>query len=517
VLTRNTVDLSNISQAIFAPSIGTTANGSVASPALGYNAEDLANKQNSLLVDGTGSKYPTVDAVNVGLQTALNGKENKKYIGENWGIVGDSFTQLGFFQPTLVNQLGVSFNSDGFGGSCITGGTGNAEGDAIYRTPIIDRVDAMLANTISCIIIQGGSNDFHYNVPLGKFEDTSPLTFYGAMRVICEKIANSPNAVKAVFITPTFRSDLQKTGGSSGLENMEKMKNYVNAMKAIAYEYSYQVVDAYNSGINFYNADIFTTDGVHPNNTAGTKLYSNYLIDNINNSSQIYSLDGITKSSFYAQMFKTLYINKGGANLNDDIDTNLIITNGIDADLRLKTTAIGASLKYNSIGTSKNIPLALNETGGFVGIGLTNPNTTLHVKSNSNAQVLIDNSSTSTNSISLLTIKTSNSTFGGGLAKTSNTEAFYDTNSLLVYTYDNEKIVFGTNNIKRAVISENGNFGINQPNPTERLDVVGNGRFSGTIKATGLAVYADNAAATSGGLTAGTMYRTSVGDVMIVY
>ena len=72
VLTRNTVDLSNISQAIFAPSIGTTANGSVASPALGYTAEDVANKQNSLAVDGTGAKYTTVDAVNAGLGLKAN-------------------------------------------------------------------------------------------------------------------------------------------------------------------------------------------------------------------------------------------------------------------------------------------------------------------------------------------------------------------------------------------------------------------------------------------------------------
>jgi hypothetical protein len=71
VLTRNTVDLSNISQAIFAPSIGTTANGSVASPALAYTAEDVANKQNSLAVDGTGTKYPTVDAVKAGLNALL--------------------------------------------------------------------------------------------------------------------------------------------------------------------------------------------------------------------------------------------------------------------------------------------------------------------------------------------------------------------------------------------------------------------------------------------------------------
>jgi hypothetical protein len=37
--------------------------------ALGYTPEDVANKQNSLTVDGTGFKYPTVDAVNVGLAT----------------------------------------------------------------------------------------------------------------------------------------------------------------------------------------------------------------------------------------------------------------------------------------------------------------------------------------------------------------------------------------------------------------------------------------------------------------
>jgi hypothetical protein len=37
--------------------------------ALGYTPEDVANKQNSLAVDGTATKYPTVDAVNAGLAT----------------------------------------------------------------------------------------------------------------------------------------------------------------------------------------------------------------------------------------------------------------------------------------------------------------------------------------------------------------------------------------------------------------------------------------------------------------
>jgi len=37
--------------------------------ALGFTPEDVANKQNSLAVDGTGAKYPTVDAVNTSLNS----------------------------------------------------------------------------------------------------------------------------------------------------------------------------------------------------------------------------------------------------------------------------------------------------------------------------------------------------------------------------------------------------------------------------------------------------------------
>jgi hypothetical protein len=72
VLIRGTTNLSLLAQAIFVPSIGTTTNGSTAAAPLGYTPEDVANKQNNLTVDGTGAKYPTVDAVN----TALSAKEN---------------------------------------------------------------------------------------------------------------------------------------------------------------------------------------------------------------------------------------------------------------------------------------------------------------------------------------------------------------------------------------------------------------------------------------------------------
>tara|TARA_R110000823_G_scaffold214021_1_gene343908 strand:+ start:96390 stop:98705 length:2316 start_codon:yes stop_codon:yes gene_type:complete len=72
-LKRSATDLTSEIEAIFIPSQGTTTNGSVTAPPLGYTPEDEANKQDSLAVDGTGLKYPTVDAINAGTATAAQG------------------------------------------------------------------------------------------------------------------------------------------------------------------------------------------------------------------------------------------------------------------------------------------------------------------------------------------------------------------------------------------------------------------------------------------------------------
>jgi hypothetical protein len=114
VLTRNAVDLSNISQAIFAPSIGTTANGSVASPALAYTAEDVANKQNSLAVDGTGAKYPTVDAVKAGLNALLPNPALGNVLRGN-GTAYDAIPEVEFMRvksPFLKSHLATDINFD---------------------------------------------------------------------------------------------------------------------------------------------------------------------------------------------------------------------------------------------------------------------------------------------------------------------------------------------------------------------------------------------------------------------
>jgi hypothetical protein len=141
VLTRNTVDLSNISQAIFAPSIGTTANGSVASPALGYTAEDVANKQNSLAVDGTGAKYGTVDAVNAGLNTKISGSGTTNQMARFTasGAVGNS--------GLLSDGTNITFSNNG-----------TFNGSALFNSNLFtDLINPNTGNLLT--ILNGGSNN----------------------------------------------------------------------------------------------------------------------------------------------------------------------------------------------------------------------------------------------------------------------------------------------------------------------------------------------------------------------
>ena len=66
----------------------------------------------------------------------------------------------------------------------------------------------------------------------------------------------------------------------------------------------------------------------------------------------------------------------------------------------------------------------------------------------------------------------------------------------------------------RMVIDNQGNVGIGEQNPDEKLVV--NGKIKATdVNFSGLPVYADEAAATAGGLATGDMYRTATGELRI--
>lgn len=126
---------------------------------------------------------------------------------------------------------------------------------------------------------------------------------------------------------------------------------------------------------------------------------------------------------------------------------------------------------------------------GNVGVGINSPTRKLEVK----------NSSGNSQSLTLM-----NNDFAAG---TTGTSMQFATGAATGNTYYKLQVLnsgeSGAGNI--VLQSDGGNVGVGTVSPTSKLQVVG------------LPTYADNAAAITGGLTAGAFYRTSTGVLMVVY
>ena len=133
--------------------------------------------------------------------------------------------------------------------------------------------------------IEHGTNDFLFNSPIGTFSDylnnTGGATFYGAYRLIVNKInAINPRAV-IVFTTPnklkdgTKEWDIINTAGHF-------LSDYANAIREIAEYNSSSIADCFNeSGINKSTYTYYTIDGVHPNDN-GHKAMAGLIINELN-------------------------------------------------------------------------------------------------------------------------------------------------------------------------------------------------------------------------------------------
>lgn len=105
---------------------------------------------------------------------------------------------------------------------------------------------------------------------------------------------------------------------------------------------------------------------------------------------------------------------------------------------------------------------------GFVGIGLTTPTRNLVLNSSGSPDILIQQSEFTGNSNTDGFMLGTNISFDGE-----------------IWNFESGGIRFGTNNLERMRILANGNLGINNPSPAEKLDVIGNIKTSGNLNLTG--------------------------------
>jgi len=122
------------------------------------------------------------------------------------------------------------------------------------------------------IAVFGGTNDYgHGTAPIGKFDDRTVDTYYGAWHVLLSGLMDKyPEAIIFVM-TPLHRANESYPSPFNG----KPLSLYVDIIKEVAAYYAVPVLDLHTmSGIqpnHALNRKLYCPDGLHPND-AGHKL-----------------------------------------------------------------------------------------------------------------------------------------------------------------------------------------------------------------------------------------------------
>lgn len=194
------------------------------------------------------------------------------YFGKKAVFLGDSQTEQNYHKGKIyINWvqeiLGLSeVKNYGISGTCI------AKKNETDNTSMCVRY-ANMDSDAGLIVVMGGVNDVWFNSQLGQLGDEDPLTFYGAMDVLCKGLYNKYPGKDIVFITPAEQNNANCTSSNT---IGTCVSDYAKAMKEVCAKYAIRVFDAHSElGIYPYiasNSSFYTTDGLHYNDTAHEKL-----------------------------------------------------------------------------------------------------------------------------------------------------------------------------------------------------------------------------------------------------
>lgn len=134
------------------------------------------------------------------------------------------------------------------------------------------------------IVVFGGVNDYqHGNAPMGNANDRSPDTFYGALNFLYSNLRKKyPHAV-VIVVTPMHMVEDKKPGGRfSEAEKPFILEDYVHAIKQVAANYNYPILDLFSHReLDANDSEVrlkCVPDGIHPN-AEGHRMIANLLLD----------------------------------------------------------------------------------------------------------------------------------------------------------------------------------------------------------------------------------------------
>jgi lysophospholipase L1-like esterase len=143
-------------------------------------------------------------------------------------------------------------------------------------------------NDVDLILVCGGTNDYWHNQTLlGTLGSIDTSTFYGAVETLITGLINKYPNKKIAFITPFnqyYNGVSCYTKNSYANANLD---DFVNVVIELCKIHSIPVLDLFHSsGLdvahNINVKDLYTQDGVHPNNT-GMMYMAHKVVNFINN------------------------------------------------------------------------------------------------------------------------------------------------------------------------------------------------------------------------------------------
>lgn len=147
-----------------------------------------------------------------------------------------------------------------------------------YGGPYVTRY-AVMDDDADIVVVFGGTNDYgHGTAQLGAIEDRSEYTFYGAMHLLIERLAEKFPTATIVFMTPIPRSAASSAPDPERSFTGATMKEYVDAIKEVAAYHAIPVLDLYTmSGFDpniEVQRKIYCPDGLHPSDAGNERIAS---------------------------------------------------------------------------------------------------------------------------------------------------------------------------------------------------------------------------------------------------
>jgi Lysophospholipase L1 and related esterases len=129
------------------------------------------------------------------------------------------------------------------------------------------------------IIIWHGSNDWYWGTPLGDIKNDDENTFYGAVKLVVNKLRKSSPNANMVFLTPIYRYEIPDKCSvrEDGYANKNyvglTLKDYYNAIMDLSVMLGFATIDMRKlTNFHYYNAEKYFEDYIHPCETGYIKI-----------------------------------------------------------------------------------------------------------------------------------------------------------------------------------------------------------------------------------------------------